>query len=814
MERHLCIHGHFYQPPRENPWLEAVEIQDSAHPYHDWNERITAECYAPNAATRILDGHMRIVDIISNYSRISFNFGPTVLSWMENNTPEVYSAIIESDKLSMQWRSGHGNAVAQAYNHIIMPLANRRDKTTQVIWGIKDFRYRFGRDPEGMWLPETAVDIETLEVLAENSITYTILAPRQASRIRKTGTGKWRDVKGSRIDPSMPYICRLPSGRKIVLFFYDGPISQAVAFEKLLNRGENFAYRLLSGFSDLRQWPQVLSIATDGESYGHHHRFGDMALAHAINYIESNGLARLSNYGEYLEKHPPTHEVEIFERSSWSCVHGIERWRADCGCNSGGYSHWNQQWRLPLREALDWLREQIAVRYEFTGKDLLKNPWQARDEYISVVLDRSQDNIDRFFKKHSRKQLSREERVTALKLLEMQRHAMLMYTSCGWFFDELSGLETVQIMQYAGRAIQLCENILKVRIEDQFKVRLGRAISNMPEHGDGARIYDKFVKPAMIDLKKVGAHFAVSSLFTDYMEKPDIFSYQVSIEDYNRIESGRTTLAIGRISVISKITRDSEVISFCVIHMGDHALNGGVRTFIGDQAYSSMKAEITRAFEQGAFADIIRLMDKHFGMNNYSLAHLFRDKQRKILKLIMGQTLEDFRAAYRNMYNSNRLLMGFFHDTGMPVPKEFRAAAGFTLNFDIGEMFLGETVDVDRVQELASDMKRWNFPLDSVDIEFAVRHRLEIIMKTLQDDPGNIGLMTEVRKILEVIRLLPVEINYWQVQNYYYRMAKTVYPEFSARADKGEADAVQWRSIFKYIGEMLYFDINAVLEDI
>lgn len=813
MERYLCIHGHFYQPPRENPWLEAIETQDSAHPYHDWNERITAECYAPNGASRIINGNMRIVDIISNYSRISFNFGPTVLSWMEKNTPEVYGAIIESDKQSIAWRSGHGNAVSQAYNHMIMPLANRRDKTTQVLWGINDFRHRFGREPEGMWLPETAVDIETLEVLTENRITFTILAPRQASRIRKIGTGKWKDVKGSRIDPSMPYLCRLPSGKKIFLFFYDGSISQAVAFEKLLDRGEEFANRLMSGFSDARQRPQLVSIATDGESYGHHHRFGDMGLAHAINHIESNGLARLSNYGEYMEKHPPSHEVEIFENSSWSCVHGIERWKSDCGCNSGGYSHWDQQWRQPLRKSLDWLRNHLILKYELNGKKLMKDPWHARDEYINVMIDRSEGNIDRFIQRHSRKRLSRDERSTVLKLLEMQRHAMLMYTSCGWFFDDLSGLETVQIIQYAGRAIQLCEDITKERLGDQFKVRLGRAKSNIPEHGDGAVIYDKFVKPSMVDLKKVGAHFAISSLFTDYREKADIFSYEVSKEDYHCIESGRTKLAVGRISVMSKITLESELITFCVLHMGNHALNGGVRTFIGDQAYRSMKSEISGIFEQGAIADIIRLMDQHFGMNNYSLAHLFRDEQRKILRLIIRQTIDDFRVTYRTMYNNNRILMGFIHETGMPVPKEFQAAAGFTLNFDIEEMFINEEIDVDRVQELADEMKRLDFPLASVDIEFTARHRLEKIMKILQDDPMNINMITEVQKILEVIRLLPMEINYWQVQNFYYRIAKTGYPVISVEADAGDADALQWRSIFKYIGEMLYFDINAVLEE-
>ena len=450
MERYICIHGHFYQPPRENPWLEDIEIQDSAYPYHDWNERITAECYAPNSASRNLDGEGRILDIVSNYSRISFNFGPTLLSWMEHSAPETYQAILEADKQSIDWRSGHGNALAQVYNHIIMPLASTRDRRTQILWGIRDFEYRFRRPPEGMWLAETAVDNETLDLLAEYGIKFTILAPRQAWRVRKIGTGKWKDVSGSRIDPSRAYLCRLPSGRTINLFFYDGPISQAVAFENLLKKGEDFAHRLLSGFSDQRTWPQLVHIATDGETYGHHQRFGDMALAYALNHIEGNGIARITNYGEYLEKHPPTHEVQIFENSSWSCVHGIERWRDDCGCNSGGHPGWNQAWRKPLREALDWLRERLSFIYENAASEYLKDPWEARDRYIGVILDRSKENVEKFFQAHSAKPLSHDEKILVLKLLEMQRHAMLMYTSCGWFFDELSGLETVQVIQYAG----------------------------------------------------------------------------------------------------------------------------------------------------------------------------------------------------------------------------------------------------------------------------------------------------------------------------------------------------------------------------
>jgi alpha-amylase/alpha-mannosidase (GH57 family) len=385
MERYICIHGHFYQPPRENPWLEAIEFQDSAYPYHDWNERITAECYATNAVSRILDGDDQIADLVNNYSKISFNFGPTLLSWLEENAADVYQAILEADRESQKNFLGHGSALAQAYNHMILPLANRRDRFTQIHWGIRDFEHRFGRKPEGMWLPETAVDLETLDILAELGICFTVLAPYQASRVRRIGARNWRDISGGRIDPTMAYEQRLPSGRKIALFFYDGPISRAVAFERLLTRGEHFAQRLVGAFSEKRTWPQLLHIATDGESYGHHHRFGDMALAYALHYIESNDLAHLTNYGEYLEKCPPTHQVEIFEKTSWSCAHGVDRWWSDCGCNSGGRPGWNQAWRTPLRNSLDWLRDNLAPVYEEKARQFLKAPWEARDAYIGVI---------------------------------------------------------------------------------------------------------------------------------------------------------------------------------------------------------------------------------------------------------------------------------------------------------------------------------------------------------------------------------------------------------------------------------------------
>jgi len=528
--RYVCVHGHFYQPPRENPSLEAIELQDSAYPYHDWNERITSECYAPNGLSRILDGEQRIVQLVNNYSQISFNFGPTLLSWIESKAPKVYEALRQADKSSQERFSGHGSAIAQAYNHVILPLANCRDRVTQVKWGLRDFEHRFGRSPEGMWLPETAVDTHTLEALAANGIKYTILAPRQAKRIRKRGSRSWQDVTGDRVDPSRAYLVRLPSRKTINVFFYDGPISQGVAFERLLDNGQRFADRLMSGFSDARQWPQLVHIATDGESYGHHHRFGEMALTYALHHIETNKLAELTNYGQFLEKHPPDHFAEIVENSSWSCVHGIERWRSNCGCNSGGHAGWTQEWRGPLRAALDWLRDCLAPLYEQKAAGLLKEPWKARDEYVRVILDRSKENVDRFLGEHGTRPLEPAEQIAALKLLEMQRHAMLMYTSCGWFFDDLSGLETVQVIHYAGRAVRLAQDFAQEDIESQFVECLAAAKSNLPEQGDGKQIYEKWVKPAIVTADMVAAHYAISSLFESYGERTKIYCYDVERE--------------------------------------------------------------------------------------------------------------------------------------------------------------------------------------------------------------------------------------------------------------------------------------------
>ena len=807
MKRYICIHCHFYQPPRENPWLETVELQDSAYPYHDWNERVTAECYAPNSVSRILDGDNQIIQLVNNYSKISFNFGPTLLSWLEAKAPDVYDAILEADRESQKNFSGHGSALAQVYNHMILPLANARDRRTQILWGIRDFERRFKRMPEGMWLPETAVDLESLEILAELGIRFTLLAPHQAGRVRTIGGRVWRDVSGSRIDPTQAYEQRLPSGRKIALFFYDGPIARAVAFEGLLSSGEDLANRLIGAFSEERNRPQLVHIATDGESYGHHHRFGDMALAYALNTIESNQLAQLTNYGEYLERHPPTHQVEIIEKTSWSCFHGIDRWWSNCGCNSGGHPGWNQEWRTPLRDALDGLRDSLALPFEKRGRELLKDPWAARNDYLSIIHDRSTDNVEGFFAQHAARPLSAADMTTALKLLELQRHAMLMYTSCGWFFDELSGIETVQTMLFAGRAVQLGQNLFGDSLESQFTEQLASAKSNLPEYGDGRRIYDKFVRPAMVDWEQIGAHYAVSSLFERYPERAKIYCYRTTQRDYQIFEAGLAKLAMGQVKLASEITWESIVLNFGVLHMGDHHVNCGVQEFLGDVPDPSLTREAVEGFRRADFAEVIRFMDRRFGESNYSLWSLFRDEQRKVLEQILTSSLGEAEALYRQIYERRAPMMRFLTNLHIPLPKVFAAAAELVLNGYLRRALAQEDVDAERVNTLLETAKLEGVAIDAATLEFAYRHNLQRMAERLIVDP-TVDLLQQLDSAASLIRALPFRVDLWKIQNSYYRLLENIYPNMQRQTEQGDRAAQAWLSAFKALGRKLAVKVS------
>lgn len=802
MNRFVCIHGHFYQPPRENPWLDEVEIQDSAYPYHDWNERVTAECYARNADARILDANRKISDIVNNYSRISFNFGPTLLSWMERKSPDVYAAILEADRLSQKNFAGHGSAIAQVYNHIIMPLANTRDKRTQIVWGIKDFEHRFKRKPEGMWLAETAVDLESLDIMAECGIKFTILAPNQAKRVKELNQDMlWRDVGDQRIDPRNAYRCYLPSGRHIHIFFYDGPIAQGVAFEGLLNNGEYFARRLAKEFNTNSPHAQVMNIATDGETYGHHHKFGDMALAYCLRYLQSSQLADLTIYGEFLEKFPVRYEVQINEFSSWSCAHGVERWRSDCGCSTGGPGGWNQKWRAPLRDALDWLRDQMAPLYEQHIGAYTNDPWQLREEYIDLILDHSPASMDRFFSRLVQREISLDERTKVLKLLEMQFHSLLMYTSCGWFFNDVSGIESVQILQYAARAIQLAKEATGQDLESGFLAKLEQAVSNIPEMANGAHIYRQFVRPAVVDLIRVGAHYALTSLFESYAQKTRMYSYTVQKDRYMFKEAGRLKLAIGSVRVSSNITLEKADIQFAVLHLGDHNFIGGV-DYLKPEDFPAMQARIQAAFAQSNTPEVIALIHQYFGSHNYSLWHLFKQEQQNILNQVLKSTMDDIEGSFRQIYEHHYPLMQIKNDIRLPLPRMLTTVVEFILNRDLTALLETDDFDIERLRQLVDEVKRWSFKRDQAEFSFLASRRVSTMMLRLQQYPEDVAFMEKIAFCLEILNQLHLELDLWKAQNIYFDLGRTVFKDIAGQASSDPL-AARWVAAFSRLGGVL-----------
>jgi alpha-amylase/alpha-mannosidase (GH57 family) len=816
--RYITIHGHFYQPPRENPWLETVETQDSAAPYHDWNERITAECYAPNGASRIVNRENQIVRIINNYARISFNFGPTLLSWLEENASRAYRHILEADNRSQARFSGHGSAIGQVYNHIIMPLANTRDRITQIRWGIADFESRFRRKPEGMWLAETAVDSESLELLAREGILFTVLAPSQCARVRpladkpkrkskpdnatddpaKSAAAAWQETPNAGVDTTHPYLVRLKSGHTIAVFFYDGPRSRAIAFDGLLNSGDDFANRLLAGFRtetsnpDGSQRAQLVHVATDGESYGHHHRYGEMALSYALKLIEQRGEAKLTNYGEFLANFPPQFEAEIYENTSWSCFHGVERWRSDCGCN-GGKPGWNQKWRAPLRDALDWLRDTIAPLAEKLGNSLFQDVWTARDAYIQLVLARGEvasgrapaalANPDPFLDAHSSHVLSPAERITALKLMEMQRHAMLMYTSCGWFFDDISGIETVQIIAYAGRVLQLAAEVFGSEVagfEAGFIERLRAAKSNDPAAIDGGEIYLRSVKTEQVGLEEVAAHFAISSVFTTYPEESRLFGYLVRRLDSETLPTGRGRVLIGRALVSSTVTGEAETLTYAVLHFGDQNITAAVKRagdLHGDlegakerKEYDSLLAAVRAAVNRADIPAIVRLFDRYFGETAYSINSLFNDEERRILKLILGPTLTEIETTFSAIYERHASLLQFLSQAGLPKPPQFTLAAGFSLNAGLRHALEADSVDDERIRQLLKQAQAVLVTLDAPELGYIASQRIKKVMVALHDRPGDFSILDQAVLIAGVIRDLPFEVRLWQAQNIWYEI--------------------------------------------
>ena len=759
----IVIHGHFYQPPRENPWLEAVEIQDSAAPYHDWNERVTAECYAPNTAARRVDDDNRIVDIVDNFEKISFNVGPTLMAWLARHAPTVHDRIVDADRASVRAR-GHGNALAQVYNHMILPLASRRDKVTQVRWGLEDFRARFGRDPEGMWLPETAVDGESLEVLAEAGVRFTVLAPHQAGRVRPIGAEAWEDV-GDGIDPSRAYLWRGSGGRQLALFFYDGPISRSIAFADALERGERLVELLMGGFSDARDWPQIVHCATDGESYGHHHKFGEMALAAAVGQIEATGEAELTNYGAFLAAHPPTHEVEIRDNTSWSCAHGVERWRADCGCGiDGRRSH---RWRAPLREALDWLRDEIDTLFESRGGALLKDPWAARDDDIDVVLDRAPERVDAWLSRHARTPLDAEARLEVARLMEMQRQRMLMYTSCGWFFDDLAGLEPVQNLKYAALALRYLRQLGGGAPETELLRRLGKAPADGSSFKDGAEVYRRLVLPAVVVPNRLVANYAITGLVEEAADDARVYAYRVERLDEAREAYADTQARIGHVRVTFEPTGEIGDAVYALLHFGGHDVSCGVGAY-DEVEYARMKADLLGRYERHSMADMVRGLDEYFPRETFSLRDLFLEDRRRVLDQVVRAVLLRHEETYHRIWEESRALAHYLREVDAPLPEVFRLTAQHVLEKRVAAELatLGTPAAIPpRVFELIDEAR-------ALGLDFARAPLRETVHRTLSAlrDDASPERIAAARALIEDARRAGIRFGLWSAQNDFFAL--------------------------------------------
>lgn len=771
----LTIHGHFYQPPRENPWLEAIELQDSALPFHDWNERINRECYNPNSVSKIVDSRNRILDMVNNYEYMSFNFGPTLLSWMEHFAPLTYERIIKADIESVSEHSGHGNAMAQVYNHIIMPLANENDKRTQILWGIRDFEYRFGRKPEGMWLAETAVDDDTLRILEENGIKFTVLSPYQADKFKKKRDKDWTDVSWGSIDPARSYRYNIKSapGKFIDLFFYDGAISRSVAFDELLTDGNKFIKRLKEGVSDLRDYPQLINIATDGESYGHHTKFGDMALSYVLKVRAKDEGFTITNYAEYLDNYRSDCEVEIKQASSWSCFHGVGRWKEDCGCSTGGHPGWNQKWRKPLRNALDYLRDELVSVFETEGEKYFNdNPWNVRNKYIDVILDRNESNIKKFQKENFKTDLSDEEKVKAMQLLEIQRQCLLMYTSCGWFFSEISGIETVQIMKYAARAMQLASKFTDKNLEENFLNILSEAKSNIPDFGTGKDIFERFVKPSIVTPKQIASLWALSSLYQDFEDEENVYCYKITRKNYKKVQKGSSKFAVGHIEIQSRITLQKSNLVFALMQYSDGDFHCAIKEYSDDSEFTQIKNNLIKLFMTNPVTEIIRSLDEYFGKEYFTLKDIFIEERRKILTLLLKGKLGKFSQMYKDMYDEGKGSIYHLQSLGLKIPDEFKLSAGYALAHKFNDIVANSDgfLEDDIIQQ-AADV---NFEAKRIDIKIDKTPSNTLFAKKLLQNINRLVHSFEVQQadvileLFDTIEKLELEVDISEAQNTYF----------------------------------------------
>lgn len=795
VKKFICIHGHFYQPPRENPWLEMVELQDGASPFHDWNQKITAECYAPNTAARILDPEGMVQGLLNNYEYMSFNVGPTLSCWLSTYAPEVKEALLEAHRRSQSRHGGHSNALAQPFGHSILPLDSPRDRLTQLRWGVQAFFKFFGSEPEGLWLPETAVDLATLDAMAQEGILFTILAPHQALRVRPAGHCSWSPV-GDDLDITRPYLCRLPSGRHINLFFYHGPISRGVAFEGLLRDGESFYSWLLAAFRQDLEGPQLVHVATDGETYGHHHRFGEMALAYVFHKALRDPCVNLTNYGEFLELSPPTWEVEIKENTSWSCAHGLKRWNSDCGCRVGGPAEWNQKWRAPLREALNWLKQGLDRIFEEQGSGVLKDPWEARDRYIGVLLEPPGEGLEAFWSAHANPRAKHEDRQKAFKLLEMQRHGLLMFTSCGWFFDELSGIEATQILRYAARALQLARELGEA-LEEGFLSILEKAPSNMSALGNGRRVWEAQVLPWVVEPERVVAQFGVRTLFRGRGASGEIPAYELEALRTEVKPVGTAMVALGKLRLTCRRTTQSLDYLYATIHFGGLDLACFQKPCGSEQDWSRLEREVRNRIRDLSIGELYTWMRQEFPPPVLHLKDLFIDEQRGLIQIMLEDRFQHYLNTLENLAEHDLGMLEQLALMGFPIPEALVTAATVHVTRRIHRILKGLPQDGGRLEEATELLEQasvWGYKPDKAGWARVLSQQMESDLEALQQRPEEASKVFQACiSALKAARKLGITLELWRAQNLFIRICEASWWEFHKAFEAAEELAREMR---------------------
>ncbi|WP_292319574.1 DUF3536 domain-containing protein [Caldisphaera sp.] len=758
-EKYIAIFGHFYQPPRFNPWILEIDLDISSRPYHDWNDRITKESYLPNAYARLKDGEI-IEDVVNNYKKVTFSFGPILLSYLKEKYSKLYNLIIEADKESSSKLSGHGNAIAQPYAHIIMPLSSKEDRERDIYWGIKFFEKTFDRYPEGFWLPEAAVDNLTLEILYDYGIKFVILSPHQAKSIKIND--KFEEINEKTLDTKKVYRALLPSGNYIGVVFYNKWLSGLVAFGDLLKSGELFARKLIESF-DNSEKPQLVSIATDGETYGHHKPKGEEELAKALSIIDSYGI-NITNYSYFYSTFGASYDITINENTSWSCPHGIERWRSNCGCASDIRPGWTQEWRTPLRKSIDWLRDMAEMTIQNIGSKVSNDINKAILNYVDVFYDYKAENVSSFIENFA---IKGEENkiVDLLKLMEIAKNSILMQSSDAWFFEDIYRPEPIQSLRFAKRVIQLIEELANTRVEEQFLNILKDAKSNNPRYGNGKEIYEKEAIPALMTAEKVGASYAMRLLFETISKENDYYSYKIILGPYKKLELGRAKAVTGIATLISKITWRSTPIMFASIYYGWYNLHAGAKILVDQKSYIEFENSVTEFFNNGLLPDIIDILQKTFYPNYYNLNNLLKNDQKFIMDHVLDSAIIELARQYEMLYNNYLPVMEYVRSLNLNYPKVFELLLQFELEKSILEILEQEIIDFNRLEQIIQWSKNLEVSIDDL-VHSLIREKIEKVLDNLILNPQDINSINILQKLLEISKGLDLPLEYlWNAQN-------------------------------------------------